>query len=114
MHELALVEEMLKACQQAAASHRMGRVTTVHVTVGELAACVEALRFAWEACRGRFAPLQEARLEIREVPARWACQQCGGEYGEPLPRCPGCGGGCPQLVGGLELRVDYLEGDDPV
>jgi len=111
VHELALVEEILKACQQAAASHRMRRVTAVHITVGELAACQDALRFAWEACRGRFPPLEEARLEIQEVPARWACPHCGTQYPEPLPRCPGCNAGHPRLESGLELRMDYLEGD---
>ncbi|MDI6894158.1 MAG: hydrogenase maturation nickel metallochaperone HypA [Bacillota bacterium] len=112
MHELALVEEILGACQTAAASHRVQRVTAVHLTVGELAACPDALRFAWEACRGRFRLLETARLEIQEVPARWACPHCGGDYGEPLARCPQCGTGTPRLQEGLELRVDYLEGDD--
>ncbi len=112
MHELALVEEILMACRQAATSHRMSRVAAVHITVGEMAACPDALRFAWEACRGRFPPLQEAALEIRTVPATWGCSRCGTAYEEPIGRCAACGGACPRLQSGLELQVDYLEGDD--
>lgn len=111
MHELALVEEILTACRQAAASHGVTKVTAVHLTVGEMAACADALRFAWEACRGRFPPLQEADLYIQTVPATWACAQCGTEYRQPVGRCPACGTAIPRLHTGLELRVEYLEGE---
>lgn len=112
MHELALVEEILAVCRQAATSHGVTKVTAVHITVGEMAACADALRFAWEACRGRFPPLEEAALDIRTVPATWVCARCGAEYREPVGRCQACGAALPRLQSGLELRVDYLEGDD--
>jgi len=111
VHELALVEEILTACRQAAASHGLVKVSAVHITVGEMAACPDALRFAWEACRGRFPPLGEAALHIRTVPATWACAQCRTEYHQPVGRCPACGTAFPRLQSGLELRVDYLEGE---
>lgn len=111
MHELALVEEILRTCQEVALSHGMTRVTSVCVTVGRLAACPDALLFAWQACRGRFPPLEQAGLDIHEVPASWVCPRCGASFSEPLPRCQACGTVAPRLAGGLELRVDYLEGD---
>lgn len=80
MHELALAEAMLEAAHAAAAAHALSRVKTVRVVVGAFAACPDALRFAWEACRGRFPSLENAELEIEEV-------------------------------SGLELRMDYLEGE---
>jgi hydrogenase nickel insertion protein HypA len=112
VHELALVEEMLMACWQAAASHGVTKVSAVHITVGQMAACPDALRFAWEACRGRFPPLREAALQIQTVPATWACAQCRTEYRQPVGRCPACGTALVPLQSGLQLRVDYVETED--
>ncbi len=110
MHELALVEEMLEVACGAATSHGIRQVRRVHVTVGTLAAYPDAIRFAWDACRGHFPPLGSAHLDIEEVPPRWLCPACESQHTAPAARCPICGA-LLRLVAGTELRLDYLEGD---
>jgi hydrogenase nickel incorporation protein HypA/HybF len=108
MHELAIAASVV----QIASAHARGRrVATVRVAAGHLRQVVpDALVFAFELV-ARGTPLEGARLELREVPARVRCRACGAESeqdGFPLA-CGACGGFDVEVTAGEELVVEELE-----
>jgi hydrogenase nickel incorporation protein HypA/HybF len=108
MHELAIAQSVV----QIAGEHARGRrVTAVQVAAGHLRQIVPgALAFAFELVAVG-TPLEGARLELREVPARVRCRTCGAETQQdafPLA-CRACGGFDVGVIAGEELFVEELE-----
>jgi len=107
MHELAIAESVVRIASEHA---RGRRVVAVHVTAGHLRQVVpDALAFAFELV-ALGTPLEGARLELREVPARVRCHTCGAESeqdGFPLA-CDACSGFDVEVTGGEELMVEEL------
>jgi hydrogenase nickel incorporation protein HypA/HybF len=107
VHELALVEEILKIVEEASGGARVSRVV---LQIGRLSAAMpEAIRFCFDlAAEGTVA--SGAALDIVEIPGRGRCRDCGAEsvLESPLGRC-GCGGGDLDWIAGTELRVQALE-----
>ena len=99
MHEVALMEELLRIAQEEARLAGGGRVRRVRLEVGALAGVdPDALRFAFEA----LAPerLGSARLDLVESPGRAWCEACRAEvlahfsskYGEKILSAPTASG----------------------
>lgn len=107
MHELALMESVVDAIEQRI---ERGRVVTVRLAVGRLAAVVpDALRFCFDVCtKGTIA--EGAALEIRDVPGRATCLDCGAEaeIEDLLARCA-CGSARLSITSGEELRIQDVE-----
>jgi hydrogenase nickel incorporation protein HypA/HybF len=108
MHELAIAEGVVRIASEHA---RGRRVAVVRVAAGHLRQVVpDALAFAFELV-ALDTPLEGARLELREVPARVRCHACGSESeqdGFPLA-CDACSGFDVEVTGGEELMVEELE-----
>jgi hydrogenase nickel incorporation protein HypA/HybF len=107
MHELAIAESVV----QIASEHARGRrVVAVQVAAGHLRQIVpDALVFAFDLV-ALGTPLEGARLELREIPARVRCHDCGAETeqdGFPLA-CRACGGFDVEVTAGGELCVEEL------
>lgn len=110
MHELSLASGVLTLVDDALRGQGRVRLERVVLEVGSLAGVeIAALRFALES----LAPgsvLQDAAIEIDEVPARAWCMACA----VPVPihsrldDCPRCRGRQLQPIGGTELRVREL------
>jgi len=111
VHELSLADSVVRI----AAAHAGGRrVTSVEVVVGHLRQVVpSALELAFELL-ARETPLEGARLEIRQVPARARCSACDAEAGlRSFPfRCSRCGSLDHEIVMGEELYVESIEVED--
>ncbi len=108
MHELAIADSVVRI----ASGHARGRrVTAVVVTVGRLRQVVPgALAFAF-ALVAVGTPIEGARLELEDVPARVRCRACGADTeqeGFPLA-CGACGGLDVEVTAGEELHVAELE-----
>jgi hydrogenase nickel incorporation protein HypA/HybF len=108
MHELSIAEAIVAIAER----HAQGRtVTKVEVRVGHLRQVVpSALEFAFELVR-EGTVLEDAELELEDVPARGRCRNCGVETtmgGFPLA-CSACGGLDLEILAGEELLVDSLE-----
>ncbi len=113
MHELSLVESVLKIVNDYAAEHRFSRVNSISLSFGRLS-CIEpkALQFAFEV-QSRETPAEGARLDLQILPAVAHCFSCGGdsEIQETYrAECPRCLGKDVLLTGGTEeLKLLELE-----
>lgn len=116
MHEMGLAAEVYRIARSAADSGGGGRLETVTIVVGELAAVEpDLVEFAWRAVVGETADAG-ARLVVEWRRALQTCAECGEiaerAAGSWLRLCPRCSG--PLAVrGGDELdvrRVAFSEG----
>ncbi len=110
MHEMSLMEELLRVAE-AEAFARGGRLEAVVLEVGRLAGVeTDALRFAFEALKTGTAA-EGAVLEIEEPAGRGWCGACAKAW--PLEArydpCPRCGAAPLALLGGRELRIKALD-----
>jgi hydrogenase nickel incorporation protein HypA/HybF len=112
MHELAIAGALL----DVALSHGRGRrIARVGVVVGQLRQVVpSALAFCWTLAT-RETAAEGAALGIRSVPAAGRCRDCAAEgLLEAFPlTCPACGSADVQVTQGEELRVDWLDIEEP-
>lgn len=107
MHELALAENLFALVVERTGSARVRRV---RIEVGRwLAVVPDALRFCFEVV-AEGSSLEDARLEIDEVPMGGSCGACGweGEPEGPFLLCPSCLQGI-ELRTGRELRIREVE-----
>ena len=113
MHELSLCEDLLRMVQAQAEARGCRRVRAVWLEIGALEAVEsEALRFGFE-LKSRGTVAEGARLEIRQLPGRARCPDCGASvalYRRHDP-CPRCGSLCPEVSGGDGIRIERLEVD---
>jgi hydrogenase nickel incorporation protein HypA/HybF len=107
MHELGIAQEIIAIVAEHAGA---ARVTRVVLEIGRHALILpDSIRFCFDLCsEGTVA--QGARLEIREVPGRALCRDCGEEVAleEPFGLCD-CGGADLQWLSGDEIKVKEME-----
>lgn len=115
MHELAITESVLKIAVEHAATAGAGRITDVHLVIGQLSSYVDdSVQFYWDIISGG-TPAEGAVLHFRRVPAELQCLACGTRYGlsgDDLA-CPECGGMQMKIVAGEEFTLEAIdvEGD---
>ena len=113
MHEMSLAHGVLQILEEAAAREGFGRVKTVWLEIGALAAVEpDSLSFCFDVVtRGSVA--DGARLEMLRTPGTAWCMPCGRSVplSESAGACPLCGSYQVQVTGGTEMRVRELEVD---
>ena len=108
MHEMALAEGILSVVLDAAGGQHVRRVC---LRVGKLLMVVpDSMQFSFELVTDG-TPAAGAVLEMKDIPARWRCLQCGAESELDLPpfNCQSCGASELQVMTGDELLVDAVE-----
>ncbi len=107
MHELAIVESLVSAGSEAADG---ARVRAVRLEIGALSGVVPAaVRFCFDLC-ARGTTLEDARLEITEIPGRARCDSCMRELPiDSLAAICACGAAGLRVIAGQELRLRHLE-----
>lgn len=108
MHELSIARALVD--RLPALTPRGRRITTIHISVGPLQAIEpETMRMAWRAVTYRTG-FSQIELDVRSLPYRWACAQCGNDWtSEETYSACACGNEQPDWVGGDELTIDSLE-----
>ena len=112
MHEMSIAIEVYNQSREAVRDYGAGRISSVHLAVGELAAVEpDLISFAWDAVVAD-SPDAGAELVVRWCPTRQECRQCGTVEdradGTWLRLCPKCS--MPlQLLGGEELDIEHIE-----
>lgn len=115
MHELPIVQNIIEVvCDKLKDVDGDPRVTKVKLKVGRMSTAVpDCLTFYFEFLR-KGTPLEEASLEIEEVPVAAKCRNCGQEFEveEPAFFCPVCGSCDIQVTAGRELLIESIEVED--
>jgi hydrogenase nickel incorporation protein HypA/HybF len=107
MHELGIAQEIVAIVAEHAGA---ARVTRVVLEIGQHALILpDSIRFCFDLCsEGTVA--QGAELEIREVPGRARCRDCGRDVflERPFGVCE-CGSADLQWLSGAEVKVKEME-----
>jgi hydrogenase nickel incorporation protein HypA/HybF len=107
MHELGIAQEIVAIVTGHAGE---AKVTRVVLEIGRHALILpDAIRFCFDLCsEGTVA--QGADLEIRDVPARALCRDCGLEVAleQPFGLCA-CGSADLKWLAGDEIKVKEME-----
>ncbi len=113
MHELSIALNIVEVASEEAVRHE-GRVTAVHLQLGELAGVVkDALLSAWELARSN-SPLAEAELLVEDIPVVAYCPACQAEQNIVSIQqwtCARCGAAVQDVIRGRELQIVALELD---
>lgn len=110
MHELSVTESILNLTLKHAAQANAGRVTDLHLVVGQLASIVDdSVQFYWDII-SQGTPAEGAQLHFRRIPAELTCRDCGACYqpGDDLA-CPQCQSLNVQVTAGEEFFLDSIE-----
>ncbi len=107
MHELGLAQEIIAIVTEHASG---AKVTRVVLEIGRHALILpDSIRFCFALCSdGTVA--EGAELEIRDVPGRALCRDCGREFAleQPFGLCA-CGSADLQWLAGDEFKVKEME-----
>ena len=111
MHELALIEEVCRLAQEAAAGQGAHQIHRLHVRVGDLCGVdPDALRQAFAVVQDQ-AGWATVELDLEIVPTRCWCPDCGEAFlpSDVIHACPRCGQLSRMVLSGRELTLVGLE-----
>ena len=114
MHEYSLIQSLVTRVEAEVEARHATAVHRLVVSVGELAGVdPELFQTAYDTFRAGTI-CESAPLELRRVPARWACPACGLEIprGEVLT-CAACGTPARVAPGGDEILLETIEMEVP-
>lgn len=112
MHEMSTMIRLVNLACRKAEQEGGGKVTALSISVGDMTGILPAYLQKYFPAASKGTPAEGASLQIREVPIRVKCLDCGIEY---LPeetagrRCPACGGIRASILSGRELDLDWIE-----
>lgn len=110
MHEMAITQNLLDMVLDFHARAGAGRVTAVHVAVGERANIVaEPMQLYWTIL-STGSPAEGSHLHIRRIRARFECRDCGTrfELGRGS-RCQTCAGTRLRVVAGDDVKLETVD-----
>lgn len=113
MHEYSIVEALMRRVEAEARTRSATSVGRIRVALGELSGVdPELLSKAYEVFRERTL-CQTAGMELRIVPASWACPSCGVPLAQgEILRCPSCQTPA-RLESGDEIVLEQIEMEVP-
>lgn len=111
MHEMAVVEGLMRILSDKARENGVGRISRVRLKIGRLRGLDS------RQIRGCFELFAEdtiaagAELDIEEIGVRARCQTCGTEYDVQRYSfdCPNCGGDDADVLRGRELYIESFD-----
>jgi hydrogenase nickel incorporation protein HypA/HybF len=110
MHELPITQNILNLVLSHASEAGGGKVTGVHLTVGELSSVVdESVQFYWDVL-SEGTSAEGAKLHFTHIPMEFACLDCRNRFqpGDDFI-CPSCSGKNVRVAGGEDLRLEAID-----
>ena len=111
MHELSVTESLLKIAVEHAEKANAGRVTDLHIVIGDLASMVDdSIQFYWDII-ARDTIAEQATLHFRRLPAQLQCNTCSEKY-QPTEKeliCPNCHGIGAKIISGEEFFLESID-----
>lgn len=114
MHELPVTQSIVNICLEEANKNGVKRIDKINIVEGELSDMVpESISMYFELLT-KDTPLMGAILNIKKVPGKINCKDCGAEndYEKGIFTCRNCGSDNIRISGGKEFYIDSIEVDD--
>ncbi len=115
MHEMALMEGIVKVLKTTAEEHQLEKIKKVKLVIGKMTMVYpDALQFAFSACLRDPIFAEQACLEIEERNIQATCRECQFEFEANDAYaifCPQCESFAVEMLSGREFFIDYIEGD---
>jgi hydrogenase nickel incorporation protein HypA/HybF len=110
MHELSIVESMLKVALEFAEKAKAERIVKINLVVGELSGVVKESAEFYFTFLSKDTIASRATINFNQVKTRLRCRNCGELfYPEFVYRCPKCSDKAVDIIAGRELFVESLE-----
>lgn len=114
MHELPVINSILKVVLKHAVDNNVKKVVAVHLQVGELSDLEDKWMQQYFDHLAKGGIAEGARLEIERTPVVMKCAECEMSYVVDLKQdkamvCPECGSKKNTLISGREYFVKNLE-----
>ena len=112
MHELPIVESVIKIVTTHAKKHELTNVSEVSLVIGEFTGFVdESVEFYW-GILAKDTVARSAKISIKRMPGKLVCLMCKEKMSLSgmVDECPKCGSFKLKVVGGGELEVAYIKG----
>lgn len=114
MHELGIVQHVIRTLGDVAKENRVSRIGSVTLEIGEVSGVViEQLTDCWAYFREKDTLVKGAELIVETVEAVSYCTACGTEYRTVASgkTCPACGSGETYLLRGNEFSIKQIEAE---
>lgn len=115
MHELSVIENILKISTEVAEKNALSRINTINLTVGKLQHLNEMILHHGFTAAKQNTIAREAKLVLEWKSAVLICEECEHHF-NPVDNdftCRQCGSGRTRIEHGLELFIKSIEGDCP-
>ncbi len=115
MHELGVVFNVIKTCEEVAEQNHISDITAVTLRIGTVSTVVPALLTdCWNWAVKRTQILKNACLNIERIEAVTFCEDCKQEYDTVKhgKTCPFCGSTNTYLLQGNEFEIKDIETQD--
>ncbi|MBC2716407.1 MAG: hydrogenase maturation nickel metallochaperone HypA [Desulfobacteraceae bacterium] len=114
MHELPVINSILKVVLKHAVDNNVNKVIAVHLQVGELSDLEDKWMQQYFDHLAKGGIAEGARLKIERTPVVMKCSDCGDAYIADIKQdkalvCPECGSKKNSLISGREYFVKNLE-----
>ena len=116
MHELGLVNYVVKEVDKFAKENGVDKIKTVTLEFGEVSGIVPAYLYNyWDWYTKKYPLFEGSKLKCEEIPAVTWCDNCKITYSTVQygKTCPHCGSGKTWLLRGNEMRIKQIEVEDP-
>ncbi|MBR0468950.1 MAG: hydrogenase maturation nickel metallochaperone HypA [Mogibacterium sp.] len=116
MHELGLVNYVVKEVDKIAKEKGVENIKTVTLEFGEVSGIVSAYLYDyWNWYTKKYHLLEGTTLKCEEIPAVTWCDDCKITYSTIAygKTCPHCGSGNTWLLRGNEMRIKSIEIVEP-
>jgi hydrogenase nickel incorporation protein HypA/HybF len=110
MHERSLVKALLRQVEAIADQHSAGRVSSIHIRVGEFSGVEADLLSSAYDDLVHDSPLCGASLCVERVPLEATCEQCGKSFRVERFnfQCGNCGSLKLSIHGGEEMLLESV------
>lgn len=112
MHELGLVNYVVKEVDKIAKEQGVEKVKSVTLEFGEVSGIVTSYLYDyWNWYSKKFPVFEGSQLYCEEIPAVTWCDDCKITYSTVAygKTCPHCGSGNTWLIRGNEMRIKSVE-----
>ncbi len=116
MHELGLVNYVVKEVSKIAEENNVSKINSVTLEFGEVSGIVTSYLYDyWDWYTKKYPIFEGSTLKCEEIPAVTWCDDCKITYSTVQygKTCPHCGSGNTWLLRGNEMRIKEVEVIDP-